>query len=223
MSDQNPGLGTLPPHHRRWPASLAVVLVLVAQTQLPHEVAIGPVWVLPALQGVLLAPLVLTNPVSLDRDHPGLRGLAAVSALTVLLANAAILLHLIVLLARKVSVAPSSLILTGVVLMATNIVSIAVLLWELDRGGPFARDPSHHRPPTPPDLLFPQMTLEDDDDEVWRPGFIDYLFVAFTISTAFSPTDTMPLTGRAKILFMVGAAVALSSIAIVAARAVNLL
>lgn len=223
MSDDNAGLGTLAPHRRRWPASLAVVAVLVAQLWLPDVVALGPSWLLPVLQGVLLAPLVLTNPVSLARDQPALRMMALVSALTVLLANAATLVHLIVLLARQVAVDPSSLILTGVVLLATNIVAIAVLLWELDRGGPFARDPSHHRPTTPADLLFPQMTLDDAVDDAWRPGFVDYLFVGFTVSTAFSPTDAMPLTGRAKVLFMIGAAVALSSIAIVAARAVNLL
>lgn len=211
-------------HRRRWPASLAVLVVLVAQLLvLPSRVAVGPSWLLPALQAVLLSPLVISNPVALVNDHPVLRIVAITSAVTVAVGGAATLLHLIVLLSDGVDLAPGRLITTGVVLLATNIVSIAVLLWELDRGGPFARDPSHRREADAPDLLFTQMSLEDPDAGGWRPGFLDYLFVAFTISTAFSPTDTMPLTGRAKVVFMLGALVAVATIAIVAARAVNLL
>lgn len=212
------------PHRRRWPASLAVALVLLAQVLIiPPRVSVGQVWMLPGLQALLLAPLVVTNPISLVKQHPVLRWLAAISAVTVALANAVTLLHLIVLLGNGVPLDPTVLIQTGVVLLATNVVAVAVLLWELDRGGPFARDPKHPQHPLPPDLLFAQMSMEDTDARGWRPGFLDYLFVAFTISTAFSPTDTMPLTGRAKAIFMAGAIVAVATIAIVAARAVNLL
>jgi hypothetical protein len=214
----------LVPHRRRWPASLAVALVLLAQVLIiPPRVSVGQVWMLPGLQALLLAPLVVTNPISLVKQHPVLRWLAAISAVTVALANAVTLLHLIVLLGNGVPLDPTVLIQTGVVLLATNVVAVAVLLWELDRGGPFARDPKHPQHPLPPDLLFAQMSMEDTDARGWRPGFLDYLFVAFTISTAFSPTDTMPLTGRAKAIFMAGAIVAVATIAIVAARAVNLL
>lgn len=201
-----------------------MLVVLVAQVVvLPDVVAVGPGWLLPVLQGLLLSPLVVSNPVALVNDHPVLRAVAVTSAVTVATANAVTLLHLIRLLSQGIDLRPGLLITSGVVLLATNVVSIAVLLWELDRGGPFARDPSHPHDPDPPDLLFAQMNLDDPDAGGWRPGFLDYLFVAFTISTAFSPTDTMPLTGRAKVIFMVGALVAVGTIAIVAARAVNLL
>ncbi|HEY3261399.1 MAG TPA: hypothetical protein VGJ95_14215 [Pseudonocardiaceae bacterium] len=106
----------------------------------------------------------------------------------------------------------------------TNVVASAIAYWELDRGGPFARDPRHSRPETRPDLLFPQMQgVAGWDARCWRPAFLDYVFVAFTSATAFSPTDTAPLSPRAKALMMLNAAVSLASVVLVAARAVNAL
>ena len=103
----------------------------------------------------------------------------------------------------------------------TNVVIFALWFWNLDRGGPATRGlESAGRP----DLLFPQMTsLPDEAEEAWTPGFIDYLFVSFTNATAFSPTDTMPLSPRIKLLFMLEAAVSLATVGLVAARAVNVL
>ena len=101
---------------------------------------------------------------------------------------------------------------------------MALALWEVDRGGPFARDPRHARVESPPDLLFPQMSgVPGWDAGNWRPGFTDYLFVAFTAATAFSPTDTMPLSPRAKMLTAAAAGVSLLTLALVAARAINVL
>lgn len=91
--------------------------------------------------------------------------------------------------------------------------------WTLDRGGPAARGLTRH---SRPDFLFAQMTIEQGD-ESWSPGFIDYLFLAFTNATAFSPTDTLPLSGRAKLLMMAQSGISLLTIALVAARAVNIL
>jgi hypothetical protein len=103
-------------------------------------------------------------------------------------------------------------------------VAFAVSFWELDRGGPFARHPERPRAASAPDLLFPQMTgVPGYRADVWLPAFTDYVFVAFTTATAFSPTDTMPLSGRAKILMMVETVISLLVVALVAARAVNVL
>lgn len=198
--------------------------VLVLQLRLPSQVSVGPTWLLPALQAALLLPLVVTNPVHLRHDHPLLRVLAVASAAGVMVTNAATLVNLVALLTGGSVLRPAALITSAAVLLVTNVVAVAVLLWELDRGGPFARDPDHARSSGPADLLFPQLVgVPSGDPPGWAPGFVDYLFVAYTMSTAFSPTDTMPLTGRAKLAFMLGASVAMLTFALVAARAVNLL
>lgn len=208
-------------HHQRWPATLAVLVALGSQFAIPEQVTIGSRWLLPAIQVALLLPLVAANPVRLKRDHPLLRSLALASSGAVLLANAITLIHLVVLLIDGSTITPQQLLVTGLVLVTTNVIATSVLLWELDRGGPFARDPAHHRSEQAPDLLFPQMNLADP--ESWIPAFMDYLFVGFTMSTAFSPTDTLPLTRRAKAVFMLGATVAITTFVIIAARAANIL
>ena len=134
------------------------------------------------------------------------------------------LAELFISMVRKEGLTAATLIGSGALIWSTNIVATAVVLWELDRGGPFARDPRHRRRELPPDLLFPQMTgIPGVNPKTWRPSFVDYFFVAFTTATAFSPTDTMPLSGRLKIIMMAAASVSLATIAIVAARAVNIL
>lgn len=211
-------------HQRRWPASLAVALVLVAQSLLPAHVSLGPPWLMPAVQAGLLAPLVATNPVLLRTDHPVLRTMAVALAISVMGFNAAVLLRLVVTLTRGINMAAPDLLLTVTILLVTNVVAAAVVFWEIDRGGPFARDPRHSRPADPPDLFFPQdSAAEKYFPHAWRPSFTDYLFVAFTLSTAFSPTDTFPLTARAKIVFMLGAGVSMTTFALVAARAASLI
>jgi hypothetical protein len=223
MTDAGRGWGKAEgAHHQRWPATIAVVVALGAQFVIPQQVTLGTRWLLPALQVALLLPLVATNPIRLRRDHPILRALAVASAGVVLLANATTLVHLVILLIGGSSMASQQLLVTGLVLVATNVIATSVVLWELDRGGPFARDPSHNRPERAPDLLFPQMSLPSTASP-WIPAFMDYLFVGFTMSTAFSPTDTLPLSRRAKAVFMLGATVAITTFVIVAARAANIL
>jgi hypothetical protein len=106
-------------------------------------------------------------------------------------------------------------------LWATNILVFASWYWRLDAGGPHKRDlRGKHEEGA---FLFPQMTLRSERDLRWRPGFVDYLFLAFNTSTAFSPTDVAPLTRWAKGLMMIQSAISLSTLAIVAGRAVNVL
>lgn len=187
---------------------------------------IVPSWwpVLVAINVLLLVPLVATNPVSLTKDHPLLRVSAVALAVLLLVANGVRLGQLVTVVLREQPIGPEALIGAAVLIWTTNVVASAVTYWELDRGGPFARDPRHGRRERTPDLLFPQMTgVRGWDPESWRPSFVDYLFVAFTSATAFSPTDTMPMTARAKVVMMAVASVSLATIAIVAARAVNVL
>jgi hypothetical protein len=211
-------------HQRRWPASLTVLVVLGLQLALPSQVTVGPRWLLPALEGALLVPLVIGNPIRLTRDVAGLRAVAIALAATVMVANAAVLLRLIMLVTSGTKTDPQTLVHAAVLIWVTNLAAVAVALWEIDRGGPFARDPRHHREASRPDLLFPQMSGAPGwDANKWYPAFGDYLFVAFTAATAFSPTDTMPLSPRAKLIVAIGSMVSLLTVAVVAARAVNIL
>ncbi len=117
--------------------------------------------------------------------------------------------------------AGKDLILSAVAIYITNIIIFGLWYWELDGGGPGGR--GAHRPPV--DFLFPQMTASRETTKVdnWSPTFFEYLYVSFTNATAFSPTDAMPLTHRAKLLMTVQATTSLATVAIVAARAVDIL
>jgi hypothetical protein len=113
-----------------------------------------------------------------------------------------------------------SLLVDALNIWLTNIVVFALWFWNIDRGGPAAR--GLNRQPIA-DFMFPQMNAECPGHETWTPGFFDYVFVSFTNATAFSPTDTLPLSVRAKLLFMVESTASLLTVGLVAARAVNIL
>ncbi len=120
----------------------------------------------------------------------------------------------------KASQDATGLLTSGAAIYLTNIIAFGLWFWEIDRGGPFARA----RATSPhPDFLFPQMSSPDVAHPDWEPRFVDYLYVSFTNAVAFSPTDTMPLTRRAKALMALQSLVALSTIGLVIARAVNVL
>lgn len=210
-------------HIRRWPASLAVVAVLILQLLIPTQIATFPRWVMPALGALLLLPLVWMNPFHLRRDEPWLRWVEVTLLGVLVLANAIYLAELIVYLNSGAANNGLVLVKAAALIWATNVVAFGIWYWEVDGGGPFARAPEHERPEERADLLFPQMTVDLPGWQKWIPGFTDYLFVAFTAATAFSPTDTMPLTARVKVLMAVQSAIALLTVAVVAARAVNVL
>jgi len=212
------------PHERRWPATLTVVVILGLALAMPAPVARGPRWLIPAVEVALLAPILINNPVRLTRDSVWLRRSAI--GLTALLAaaNTMYLARMVALVLTGDKTDPRVLVEAAVLIWLTNVAATALALWELDRGGPFARDPRHERVASRPDLLFPQMTGAPGwDAATWRPSYTDYLFVAFTAATAFSPTDTMPLSATAKWMMTATATVSLVTIALVAARAVNVL
>jgi uncharacterized membrane protein len=138
-------------------------------------------------------------------------------------ATAANLLSLILLvhfLLRGGHAGGQALVLSGVVLWLTNVLVFALWYWELDRGGPVARVLDDG---AQPDFLFPQMSDARWAPPGWHPGFVDYLYVSFTNATAFSPTDTMPLTRRTKLLMAAQSLASLLTIGLVVARAVNIL
>jgi hypothetical protein len=211
-------------HQRRWPASLTVLVALGLQLALPGEVTAGPRWLFPALEAALLVPVVIGNPIKLKNDATALRVVAIALVAAVALANAVHLFRLISFLLSGTKTDAKVLVLAAALIWVTNLAAVALVFWEVDRGGPFARDPRHKQTPGRPDLLFPQMTgVPGWDANRWYPAFSDYLFVALTTATAFSPTDTMPLSPRAKLVMGAGSIVSLLTIAVLAARAVNVL
>ena len=206
----------------RWLAAAAVVVALAAELLLSPGLLPGPAWLLPGLEGLLLAGLVAADPNRMTPESRDLRlpsiGLIAVVAL----GNAWALVRLIDVLVNGGGNGRDVLGAAAGVWI-TNLVVFALAYWETDRGGPLGR--AGARPaPAYPDLWFPQDgDAKDAAPTGWRPSFADYLFVSVTASTAFSPTDTMPLTPRAKLLMGSQGLISLLTIGLVAARAVNIL
>jgi hypothetical protein len=243
MGDQaTPGVRSearhLPPHLRRelarlnkrlekgdplWPAQLAVALAIALHLTLSDKLVVGPKWLIPAVEGLLLVTLVVIAPSRASRvgwrHQRGLLwsilGLVTLTYLTSL----GLLVHYLVVGGQ---VGGDALIGSGVVLWVTNVLLFSVVYWDLDRGGPLNR---YEKGRSWPDFQFPQMEnpqltpLGGD----WQPTFLDYLYTSLTNATAFSPTDTMPLTQTAKLLMGIQGTAAIVTLGLVVARAVNIL
>ena len=243
MADQVPaGSGAQresPPHTRRelhrldrliehgdplWPAQLAVALAIALHLTLSDKIVIGPRWLIPAVEGLLLLALIVVSPSRADRlgwRHQ--RGLLwAILGLVTLsyLVSLGLLVHFLVTGGKA---GGRALIGSGVVLWVTNVLIFSVIYWDLDRGGPLNRHTKKRKPW--PDFLFPQMDSPEHTPmgKKWRPSFVDYLYTALTNATAFSPTDTLPITQTAKVLMGVQGTAAIVTVGLVVARAVNIL
>ncbi|TMC48610.1 MAG: hypothetical protein E6J14_10995 [Chloroflexi bacterium] len=216
----NPAWGVTGQYASRWPPSLAVVAAIVLFVTLPEKLSPGPRWVLPVLEAALLIPLLLTAP----RRHVGESTWARVASIVLIgLINVADFVSLGLLVREIVRGSHTSghdLIFAAVQIWLTNVIVFGLWYWELDRGGPGPRAHSEHREP---DFLFPQMVTPEAAPAGWAPSFVDYLYVSLTNATAFSPTDTMPLTVWAKALMGGQALASLVTVAVVAARAVNII
>jgi uncharacterized membrane protein len=205
----------------RWPAAIAVVLAIILYATLPSKLSFGPMkWLIPGLEVVLLLPLLATNPYRHNRESMWERTASIAIIALITLANLISLLLLVHLLLAGRHEAGRSLIFYAIEIWFTNVLVFGLWFWELDRGGPGERTSIHHRQP---DFLFPQMATPGVAPTDWTPSFVDYLYVSFTNAAAFSPTDTMPLTEWAKLLMLVQSLASLLTIALVAARAVNIL
>jgi len=206
----------------RWQALIAIIAVTGLYVSLPSSLTIGPTWVVPTLVVMIAAPLLVLHRAGHHRMD---RILGFTLTLILTLAMIASVAFLIGLLpAHKES--PTQLLRSAALLWLTNVLVFALWYWRLDAGGPHARD--ERDTPANGAFLFPQMTMlrrveEATGQRRWSPQFVDYLFLAFNTSTAFSPTDTPVLTRWAKVLMMVQSLISLTVIAILAARAVNIL
>jgi hypothetical protein len=205
----------------RVPVTLAVSATIALQLALPARVAGHPRWLFPAAAAVVLVVLVLVNPLRVDRESPLLRGVGFVLIVVMSAGNAASAARLIIDLLEGEGIHDATrLLLTGGGIWLTNVVVFALWYWELDRGGPAARA----RGTLPyPDFVFPQMASPELAPPEWEPGFVDYFYVSFTNATAFSPTDTMPMSAWAKLTMMAQSGISLGTLALVIARAVNIL
>jgi len=201
--------------------SIAMIAAIGLQVVLPDRLNLSSRFLLPAIEAALLLVLIALNPRRIDRASRPLRllGLTLIAVASVANAYSAARLVLGLVNGTEGDTA-GPLLSTGAAIYLTNILVFALWYWELDRGGPAARALALR---TDPDFLFPQMATPHIADPHWEPGFADYLYVSFTNATAFSPTDTMPLTRWAKMIMLGQSAVSLITVALVVARAVNIL
>jgi uncharacterized membrane protein len=201
----------------RWHMASAVVAAIVLTILMPDDVRLGPYWLLPLVEGVLLVALVATDPGRIERPLRTLSiGLVSVLVLGALWATVLLTSHLIN--GGKETDSAEALLTAGSTVWASNIIAFALLYWELDGGGSAAR--ARH-PPEHPDLAFPQQLNPSIASADWRPRFFDYLYLGFTNATAFSPTDAMPLALWAKSTMALQALISLVILGLVVARAVN--
>src|SRR3954469_13812588 len=204
----------------RLPVTIALVAIIMLQSRVPERLSLFQWWVLPAMEAAILAVLVASNPRRIDQSTQRLRMLSLLLITLASLANAWAATTLVLgLVQRTEGKDAAGLLVTGGNIWLTNVVVFAIWYWELDRGGPAARALAVR---DRPDFLFAQMTTEDLAQE-WEPEFADYLYLAFTNATAFSPTDTLPLSRWSKMAMMLQASISLFTGALIVARAVNIL
>ncbi|MGW0043844.1 hypothetical protein [Rhodococcus sp. NPDC003348] len=211
-----------PRAERRWTASVFVVVAMVVPFLLPAHYSPGADWLLPAIEGGVLITLIVVDPGRIDRPGRWVRALSI--ALVVAIAAGAAwgsarlvwdLLH-----GAPQTTEPVELLASGALVWLQTVLAFGFLYWELDGGGPVTR---HVRPSPHPDLAFPQQLDPCLAPPGWRPVFVDYLYLALTNATAFSPTDVMPLARWAKLAMAVQSILSVVILGLVVANAVNLL
>lgn len=206
----------------RWPAVVAALSVSALYAALPSTLSVGPRWLVPAVVFALLVPTVISHRI----------GQHTINQRLGYLVNTIITLSLVVSLGLLIAAlplkreSPAALLLSAAALWGANVLVFALWYWRLDAGGPGKRDlrGCHANG----DFLSPQMTLDDETRrrlgaQNWTPGFVDYLFLAFNTSAAFSPTDSPVISRWAKALSMVQSSISLTTVAVLVSRAVNVL
>lgn len=206
---------------RRWPMALAVLVAAILQIIVPHRGRI-PVWfVFPVLEIVLLACIVIADPGRIDKRSPALRTatIALIAVMTVANSLGAVLL-MYDIIATVHGINSTDLLGRGALIWVTNVIVFSLWYWEFDRGGPAERAAGSARWAS---FAFPENATPELVPEDWMPTYPDYLYLSFTNSTAFSPTDTLPVRMWAKMTMLVQSVIALVTAILVIARAVNVL
>lgn len=227
MRDTEPIPPAPVPHHERrhapvpgvprWPATIALVVLAGAFALLPEELSPGPSWLVSACILVIGTAVRFTHgrltPIQTHIVFLAVSGgiCAAVTATA---------FALIVVSLAGGGPTPLAMLRDASLVWGLNIFAFALMYWTLDGGGPAKRRMDRH---VSDDFLFPQMTQADAQRMGWYPGFLDYLFLSFNTSTAFSPTDTLVLSRPAKVLMMLQSLISLAVIAVLVARGINTL
>ncbi len=196
---------------------LAILATGALNLVLPEQLTVGPRWLLLIAVSLLEIPALVAH----RTGRIGLTRVLSHAAAFVVTASMVSSLALMIARLPSHSDSPRILLRAAATLWVANVLVFASLYWRLDAGGPHQRDlrESH----TDGAFLFPQMTIRGKASRNWRPGFVDYLFLAFNTSTAFSPTDVPVLSRWAKLMMIVQASISLTTVALIAARAVNIL
>ena len=208
---------------QRWPVALAILAVLLLLTLMPGRIRLFPAWLPYVAAAAVIAPMAAVALGSarglwLRVEHAvtllfcGLTGVGALGGLAVLIDA---------MVRRSGEISGTQLLSSSIAVWAINVLAFSLVYWQIDRGGPGARE---NRAKTRPDWLFPQEGAPPEDvPPDWRPTFVDYLYLGFSTATAFSTTEVAPLTSRAKLLMMLESTISLATIVVVASRAINIL
>lgn len=212
---------TMPPEHRNkrvhlWPAFIVFIIIGAMFAFLDERLTIGPSWLMIVIVAVFLVPFVV---LWYRRQHQITRIIGRILTVFVTFIEATSILLLVISLPIH-NFEGTTLLVDAAILWFSNILIFSLWYWEIDCGGPGYR---HFHGYKVTDFIFPQMTAGPEISEGWHPHYIDYLFLAFNTSTAFSPTDTTVLSKRVKILMMLQALMSLVVLAMLAARAINIL
>lgn len=214
------------PEHR-WPVAVAIILALGVYVFLPPLAPWLPSWAFPVAALAAYIPLVVLNPRRLGRETSWSRGLGVGIAVALALVNQVYIVQILdqLLNGRGVGV---TVVYIAAGVWVTNVIAFAIVFWEIDRGGPFARrfeanGNPRSRDDAPLDFRFPQQDGSPGADPRWQPEFFDYLYFSLSSMMAFSPTDVMPMTRRAKALMAYESLTGFVLLALVIARAVNII
>ena len=204
----------------RWPPALAILVVLLLLRALPGHVFVIPVWV---SYVAALAVLASMAAVTITRGSALWLGIERAIIVCLALAYGANTLAELADMIGVITLHPSggnafSLLSSSVAIWVANVLAFSLLYWQMDRGGPGARANAMS---VRPDWVFPQPAAPEDLPAGWRPLFLDYLYLGYNTATAFSPTDVLPLTRRAKMLMMLESTISLLTMVVVLSRAIN--
>jgi uncharacterized membrane protein len=210
-------------YEHRWPVAITILVVIGLLALLPGRIKLFPQWFPYAIGLVEIIPIVGVELTKGNRRW--IRFERIVTLLFVLLIVVGTLVNLASLIQKMIQqsteIGGLQLFASSIAVWTTNILAFSMLYWQIDSGGPEARmNHSGKRP----DFLFSQQSAQAEVvPSDWRPDYVDYLYLAFTTATAFSPTDVLPMTSRSKLLMMLNSSISLLTLVVVAARAINIL
>ncbi len=210
-----------PPTEPRWPLVLAVLASIAMQFALPDRHVLSPTFLFPTVEALLLIALLIADPSHLHRRSVVLRRVLLALVIIMTVDNLAAVVEMVRgILDGSKGDTGTVLLATGGAIWLTNVIAFSLWYWLLDRGGPAARASGE---PSPPAFAFAEMQLTELASADWSPQFADYFYLAFTNATAFSPTDTLPITRWAKMMMLVQSAISLVVAVMIISRAVNIL